>query len=171
MCVVGSFGLLAVASFCGVAAGTLGLITGMVQPFSGSESLPAPPDRALYEAAAATCPGLPWPVLAAIGSIESDNGRSLAPGVHSGANQAGAEGPMQFEPATFAAYGIVGPGGAYPPDPYNPIDAVYSAARLLCEDGGAGDAADLRAAVYDYNHSDAYVHDVIQLASAIGSMP
>ena len=91
MCVVGSFGLLAVASFCGVAAGALGLITGMVQPFSGSESLPAPPDRALYEAAAATCPGLPWPVLAAIGSIESDNGRSLAPGVHSGANQAGAE--------------------------------------------------------------------------------
>ncbi len=56
----------------------------------------------LYQQAAATCPGLPWTVLAAIGTVESDNGRSTLPGVHSGANAAGAEGPMQFEPATFS---------------------------------------------------------------------
>ena len=56
---------------------------------------------ALYQAAAATCPGLPWTVLAAVGTVESDNGQSSLPGVHSGANAAGAEGPMQFEPATF----------------------------------------------------------------------
>ena len=56
----------------------------------------------LYLAAARTCPGLPWSVLAGIGKVESDHGRSDAPGVHSGANFAGAEGPMQFEPATFA---------------------------------------------------------------------
>ena len=54
------------------------------------------------QGAAGTCPGLPWSVLAAIGRVESDSGRSRAPGVASGANAAGAEGPMQFEPATFA---------------------------------------------------------------------
>jgi len=56
----------------------------------------------MEQAAAATCPGLSWSVLAAIGTVESDSGRSTAPGVASGANPAGAEGPMQFEPATFA---------------------------------------------------------------------
>jgi hypothetical protein len=57
---------------------------------------------AWYMGAAQTCPGLPWGVLAGIGKVESDHGRSDAPGVHSGANFAGAEGPMQFRPATFA---------------------------------------------------------------------
>ena len=56
----------------------------------------------LYQEAAITCPGLPWTILAAIGTIESDNGQSNLPGVHSGANSAGAEGPMQFEPSTFS---------------------------------------------------------------------
>jgi hypothetical protein len=56
----------------------------------------------LYQQAASTCPGLPWTILAAIGTIESDNGQSNLPGVHSGANSAGAEGPRQFEPATFS---------------------------------------------------------------------
>ena len=60
----------------------------------------------LYLDAAQTCPGLPWGVLAGIGKVESDHGQSDAPGVHSGANFAGAEGPMQFEPATFAEYAV-----------------------------------------------------------------
>jgi hypothetical protein len=93
----------------------------------------------LYQEAAATCPGLPWTILAAIGTIESDNGQSNLPGVHSGANAAGAEGPLQFEPSTFAAYDEpVPPGGADPPSPYDPTDAAYAAARLLCADGAAG---------------------------------
>jgi hypothetical protein len=50
---------------------------------------------ALYRAAA-TCPGLLWTDLAAIGTLESDNGQSNLAGVPSGANNAGAEGPMQF---------------------------------------------------------------------------
>jgi hypothetical protein len=45
----------------------------------------------LYMDAAPACPGLPWGVLAGIGKVESDHGRSDAPGVHSGANFAGAE--------------------------------------------------------------------------------
>ncbi len=119
---------------------------------------------ALYQQAAATCPGLPWTIVAAIGTVESDNGQSNLPGVHSGANSAGAEGPMQFEPATFAAYDEpVPPGGATPPSPYDPTDAVYAAARLLCANGGAG-GADLSGAVYDYNHSAAYVAQVLALA-------
>ena len=129
---------------------------------AGSE-IPAPM-LTLYQAAAATCVGLPWAVLAAIGTVESGNGTSDLPGVHSGANGAGAEGPMQFEPRTFAAYDMpVPPGGAAPPSPYDPVDAVYAAARLLCANGAAG-GTDLPAAVFAYNHDDAYVADVLSLA-------
>ena len=123
---------------------------------------------ALYQAAAATCPGLPWTVLAAIGTVESSNGTSDLPGVHSGANAAGAEGPMQFEPATFAAYDEPVPaGGVSPPSPYDPTDAVYAAARMLCANGAAN-GADLSAAVFAYNHSAAYVDQVMALANSFG---
>ena len=120
------------------------------------------------QGAAATCPGLSWALLAAIGSVESDSGRSTAPGVQNGANAAGAEGPMQFEAATFAAYATVGPGGATPASPYNPVDAVYTAAALLCANGGATAPA---AAVGDYNHSAVYVATVLVLAQALASDP
>jgi len=56
---------------------------------------------ALYQAAA-PCPGLPWTVLVAIGTVESDNDQSTLPGVQSGANAAGAEGMMQFESSSFS---------------------------------------------------------------------
>ncbi len=125
----------------------------------------------LYQEAAITCPGLPWTILAAIGTIESDNGQSNLPGVHSGANSAGAEGPMQFEPRTFAGYDEpVPPGGARPPSPYDPTDAVYAAARLLCADGASG-GADLSGAVYAYNHSAAYVAQVLALAQTYAAAP
>jgi cell wall-associated NlpC family hydrolase len=132
---------------------------------TGSTSIP-PAMLTLYQEAAATCAGLPWTVLAAIGTIESDNGQSDLPGVHSGANAAGAEGPMQFEPATFAAYDEpVPPGGANPPSPYDPTDAAYAAARLLCANGASG-GADIAAAVYAYNHSASYVARVLALAQS-----
>ena len=75
-----------------------------VQPraTSAATSKIPPAMLTLYQQAAATCPGLPWTVLAAIGTVESDNGQSDSPSIHSGANAAGAEGPMQFEPATFS---------------------------------------------------------------------
>ena len=117
-----------------------------------------------YEEASTTCPGLSWTVLAGIGTMESDNGQTSLPGVHSGANFAGAEGPMQFEPATFAYYGMVAPGGASPPSPYDPPDAIWSAARMLCADG-AGSASALYGAIFDYNHSATYVSDVLALAA------
>jgi Transglycosylase SLT domain len=133
----------------------------------GADAIP-PAMAALYRAGAATCPGLPWSVLAAIGTVESDNGRSNLPGVHSGANQAGAEGPMQFEPATFAMYDQPVPaGGLAPPSPYDPVDAVFAAARMLCADG-AGTPAALGQAVFDYNHSGAYVAQVLAVARSYG---
>jgi cell wall-associated NlpC family hydrolase len=125
---------------------------------------------ALDQAAAATCPGLSWSVLAAIGTVESDSGRSTAPGVASGANAAGAEGPMQFEPPTFAAYAVVGPGGVQPASPYDPVDAVYTAAALLCADG-AGTASGLDGAILAYNHSGTYVDTVLTLAVAFADDP
>ena len=94
---------------------------------------------ALYQQAAATCPGLPWTILAAIGTVESGQ-RAVDPARRARAvpTRPGAEGPMQFEPATFAAYDEpVPPGGAAPPSPYDPADAVYAAARLLCANGAA----------------------------------
>jgi cell wall-associated NlpC family hydrolase len=162
----GAAGLVAMA-----AAATMGgLVTRAAVPPEAPPSPTAlqriPPSMlTLYERAAATCDGLPWAVVAAIGTVESDNGRSDAPGVHSGSNTAGAEGPMQFEPATFATYSLpVPPGGVRPPSPYNPTDAVYATARDLCANGGAG-GADIPAAVYAYNHSTAYVDAVLTLAA------
>lgn len=120
---------------------------------------------ALYMGAAQTCPGLPWGVLAGIGTVESDNGRSTAPGVHSGANYAGAEGPMQFEPTTFAEYAVdVDHDGAV--DIYDPADAIYTAAAMLCANGAAsGTPAGIRQAIFAYNHSLAYVADVLSWAA------
>lgn len=118
---------------------------------------------ALYAEAAQTCPGLPWSVLAGIGKVESDHGRSGLPGVHSGSNYAGAEGPMQFLPATFAEYDQpVPPGGTSPSSPYDPTDAIYAAARMLCANGAPGD---LRQAVFAYNHATWYVTAVLTWAS------
>jgi cell wall-associated NlpC family hydrolase len=157
----------------GAAAGALGGILGApganVTP-SGTALSAIPADYlALYQQAAATCPGLPWAVLAAIGTIESANGQSTLPGVHSGVNSAGvAEGPMQFEPATFARYDQpIPPGGVSPPSPYDPTDAVYAAARDLCANG-AQNGVDLPGAVYAYNHDPAYVAEVLSLAGSYG---
>ena len=164
--VIGLLGMVAVGS-------ALALFGVDVEPIASSAaSAKIPPAMLpLYEQAAATCPGLPWTVLAAIGTVESDNGQSTLPGVHSGANSAGAEGPMQFEPATFAEYDEPEPpGGADPPSPYDPTDAVYAAARLLCANGAAG-GVDLAGAVYAYNHSASYVAEVLALAQTYASSP
>ncbi|MGH9066666.1 MAG: NlpC/P60 family protein [Acidimicrobiales bacterium] len=127
----------------------------------------------LDQAAAISCPGLSWTLLAAIASVESDFGRSTLPGVSSGANPYGAEGPMQFEPATFAAYDhpvpadpAPTPGATGAPSPYVATDAIWAAARMLCANGVAADPA---GAVFAYNHSSAYVSEVLHLASAFAA--
>ncbi|KOV62904.1 hydrolase Nlp/P60 [Streptomyces sp. MMG1121] len=114
---------------------------------------------ALYQRAAPECPGLPWTILAAIGKVETDHTRN--PDMVS---SAGAVGPMQFLPSTFATYARpVPPGGKNPPTPWDPADAVYAAARLLCANGARG-GHNLRRAIWAYNHSDAYVNQVLKIA-------
>lgn len=120
----------------------------------------------LYVAAAPSCPGLDWSVLAAIGKVETDHGRSTLPGVHHGENSAGAGGPMQFLASTFnnvVAVHRIPPGGADPPSRYNPHDAIHAAAFLLCDEGVR--LGDLRAAIFAYNHADWYVDKVLDQAA------
>lgn len=120
------------------------------------------------QAAKDTC-DMPWGVLAAIGSVESDHGRSDLPGVRSGSNFAGAQGPMQFMPPTWAAYGVDGNrDGSI--DVYDPVDAIWGAANYLCANG-AGDPARLRDAIWNYNHDWAYVDDVLRRADEYASAP
>ena len=115
---------------------------------------------ALYQDSAAEyCPGLSWTVLAAIGQIESDHGANDGP------SSAGALGPMQFLPSTWAVWGTDAFGQTGPPNIMNPLDAVPSAARMLCADGAAAGGASLESAIYDYNHADWYVTEVLDLAN------
>ena len=132
-------------------------------PSSGPLLAPVPGDPAswlpLARQAAATCPGLSSAVLVAISSVES----SL--GLQTGASSAGAVGPMQFLPSTWEAYGADGDGDGVR-DVMNPFDAIHGAARLLCANGGA-DPHQLHSAVWNYNHSDEYVRQVMGLARFI----
>jgi cell wall-associated NlpC family hydrolase len=121
----------------------------------------------VYQTAADSCPGLPWSVLAAIGKVETDHGRSTAPGVRSGANFAGAAGPMQIGIGgkagnTFAGYAIDADGGGA--SVYSPVDAIFTAANYLCQNG-AGRGADVAGAIFAYNHADWYVTKVLAIAS------
>ena len=67
---------------------------------------------------------------------------------------------------TFAAYDTPAPpGGASPPSPFDPTDAIYAAARDLCANG-AKDGADIPGAIYACNHSKAYVAEVLSYAAS-----
>lgn len=111
------------------------------------------------ESAAQYCPGLSWTVLAAIGEIESNNGQNMGP------SSAGAEGPMQFLPSTWAIWGTDGFGDTGAPNIWNPFDAVPSAARMLCASGAAHGGQSLYNAIFSYNHADWYVNEVLTLAA------
>ena len=115
---------------------------------------------ALYRAAAATCPGLPWPVLAAIGQVESGHGSNTGP------SSSGAMGPMQFLPSTFAAYAVDGDGNGTA-DIWNPADAIFSAANYLCANGAGVGPRALYTAIWHYNHADWYVQMVMEVAGGI----
>ena len=141
----------------GDAAGLRGVPTSLAE-----RDIP-PGYLALYAGAARSCPGLPWSVLAGIGKVESDHGRSASPGVRSGANGAAAEGPMQFLPATFAAY-RVDANPSQPPSPYDPGDAIYTAAKMLCANGASGGTG-IEQAIFAYNHAAWYVTDVLSWAA------
>ncbi|MCU1589789.1 MAG: Lytic transglycosylase catalytic [Frankiales bacterium] len=114
--------------------------------------------RELYIESARYCPGLPWQVLAAIGQVESGHGRNVGP------SSAGALGPMQFMPATWAYSGVDGDGDGKA-DIMNPYDAVPAAALYLCRAGAANGQQGLYDAIFSYNHADWYVKEVLGLAA------
>ena len=104
---------------------------------------------------------VPWQVLAAINEIETDYGRNLS------VSSAGAVGWMQFLPSTFKTWGVDANGDGVA-DPYNPVDAIFSAARYL---HAAGASKDLAGAIFAYNHASWYVQSVLLRAKLIGGIP
>jgi hypothetical protein len=104
---------------------------------------------------------VPWQVLAAINDIETDYGRNLS------ISSAGAEGWMQFIPSTWKRYGVDATGSGTA-DPYNPVDAIFAAARYL---NAAGASKNLPRAIFAYNHANWYVQSVLLRAKLIGGIP
>jgi membrane-bound lytic murein transglycosylase B len=96
--------------------------------------------------------GVPWNVLAAVNFVETAFGKVRSP------SSAGAQGPMQFLPGTWRAYGLGG-------DVHDPRDAILGAANLL---RASGAPQDLRGALYAYNHSPLYVAAVLAYARVLG---
>ena len=143
----------------------------------------------VYVAAAGSCPGLAWSVLAAIGSIESGHGQGRVdpttgdvrppilgpaldgrsgfarmPDPSSADGWTHAQGPMQFLPSTWRRWGRLAAGrpAGSTPSPHNAWDAIWTAAAYLC--GSSGRVTDVRAAIRTYNRSDAYVNKVLAKA-------
>ena len=114
----------------------------------------------IYQAASVQY-GVPWQILAAINEIETNYGTDQS------VSTAGAVGWMQFMPATWIQYGVDALDAGYA-DPYNPVDAIFAAARYL---RAAGAATDLHGAILAYNHSEEYVKSVLLRAKLISSYP
>ena len=134
----------------------LALLTGKVPPDRPLPRWrivpPEPPEvlLALYRQAAAAA-GVEWPELAAIHLVETRMGRIQGDSV------AGAQGPMQFIPSTWAIYGRGG-------DIRSTRDSIFAAARML---RATGAPRDVGRALYAYNPSPRYVRAVRAYADQI----
>jgi cell wall-associated NlpC family hydrolase len=125
---------------------------------------------------------VPWAILAGIGKVESNDGRTTLPGVTSGANPFGAAGPMQIgisgaagnqwggaavHPASQAVNGVaVDENGDGLASVYEPSDAIAGAAKYLVAHGVQQNPA---AAIFAYNHASWYVQEVLSWASTYSS--
>lgn len=195
-----TLGVAAVLAVGAVLAGLIGLaaLAAGIAPPPGSPpsvvggvvaEIPSGLEAVYRDAALTYCDGLPWEVLAGIGSVESGHARGNAdpatgevhpriigpaidgrpgfaaiPDPTSADGWAHAEGPMQFLPSTWRRWATLAPGrppGAVP-SPHNAWDAIHSAARMLC--GGRPVLDDLRRAVFGYNRSWDYVDKVFERA-------
>jgi soluble lytic murein transglycosylase-like protein len=102
--------------------------------------------------------GIDWRVLAAINRVETNFGRNTH------VSSAGAVGWMQFLPSTWRRWGVDASGDGVA-DPYDPQDAIFSAARYL--DAARGARGDIRRAVFAYNHANWYVNEVLSIAASL----
>jgi len=117
---------------------------------------PAPADELLsYYHEAESQSGVGWNYLAAINLVETRFGSVV------GVSTAGAQGPMQFLPSTFAAYGEGG-------DIHSPRDSIMAAGRYLAANGFANDRDH---AIYRYNNANQYVQAVNQYAAVLAADP
>jgi Transglycosylase SLT domain len=117
---------------------------------------PAPADELLaYYRDAEAASGVGWNYLAAINLIETRLGSVVGP------SSAGAQGPMQFLPSTFAAYGDGG-------DIYSPRDSIMAAGRYLAANGFSNDRD---GAIFRYNHAAQYVRAVNDYAAVLAADP
>ena len=118
---------------------------------------PPPPEELLsYYREGEALFGVPWNVLAAVNLVETGMGRIR------GTSVAGAQGPMQFMPATWAAFGAGG-------DINDFRDAILGAARYLAHNGGG--RGEIDNALWNYNHSDRYVQGVKHYAAVMHDDP
>ena len=195
--VVGIIGLLAVAglgllavpilvgtnAFFAASAGCSGQQTGTAgQPPAGPKARSIPSNFLFWYKKVGQQYGVPWTLLAGIGTVESNNGQTSLPGVHSGQNGFGAAGPMQIgiegasgnswggaaiHPAGQVVSGVAtdenGDGVA---NVYDPPDAIAGAAKYLIN---ADVQANPSAAIFSYNHADWYVQEVLNWASTYAS--
>ena len=166
--------------FFAAGAGCSGQQTGTAgQPTTGGKAKTIPADYLYWYKRVGQQYGVPWTVLAGIGTVESDNGRTTLPGVHSGSNAFGAAGPMQIgiggaagnvwgglpvHPASEVVNGVAtdedgGPNASV----YDPADAIAGAAKYLL---AAGVQANPSGAIFAYNHLPSYVQSVLYYASS-----
>jgi hypothetical protein len=115
------------------------------------ESFQIPPFLLPIYQAAGIQYNVPWQVLAAINEIETDYGRNLS------VSSAGAVGWMQFLPSTWKLWAVDANGDGKA-DPYNPVDAIFTAARYL---HAAGASKNLWNSIFAYNHAGWYVQSVL----------
>ncbi len=155
-----------IGAVIGVTIG-LAVVAGATAGVASVPSTPAPASvsdipsdyLALYRQAAFAY-GVPWQLLAAIGKVESDHGRN--PNAYR-PNEAGAQGPMQFIPSSWARYRWAS--GSTNPDINNARDAIFAAAAYLRVAGAPGD---LPRAIFSYNHAAWYVEMVLRQMRAYG---
>jgi membrane-bound lytic murein transglycosylase B len=104
--------------------------------------------------------GTPWQLLAAVHRVETGQSGSTTR-----TSYAGATGPMQFMPATFAHYALDGDGNGTK-DIHDLSDAMLTAGRYLAAGGAA--RGQYSNALYNYNHSYTYVSNVLGIARRLG---
>jgi cell wall-associated NlpC family hydrolase len=167
--------LIGADAFFSASAGCSGQQTGTAgQPTAGPKAKSIPANYLYWYQRVGQQYGVPWTILAGIGTVESDNGQATLPGVHSGDNGFGAAGPMQIgiggaatnvwggapvHPASKVVDGVAtDEDGGGIASVYDPADAIAGAAKYLVT---AGVQTNPSGAIFAYNHLQSYVQSVL----------